>query len=366
MKNMESLNRFFVFMICGERLSKNDKCFVKKVYYEVGRDEIYNKVIDKKITPFAAKTLSSLGYDRSFWNKVYQKYFERNCRILTFLNEAYIAMEANGVKKMFVSENFGALLSSNSDLGLFSSSDIDNYADYSEKDKINTAMKSIGCEIKERHAVKNHIASEFFPNVSRGLPNDFYLSVDFFPLARLKLPCFVNADDFVDWNSIKNFGNTKIKLPPPEALMYICLLHISLHSYCRAPDIRLYIDIMNMTKLKIDYAIIARWCIDDKTKVRVAVSASISNILIKANIPSVVSDAGKRSHRLGNFVFDGKEKVLRAKLSKFDIMRIDMMCDDNSNLRGLVSMLFPNKFWMKKTYGNVGFTAFIKHLKRMI
>lgn len=363
---MTSINSFFVLMICGERLSEEEKAFVKKVYSEVGRDEIYKLVTKKKIIPFTAKTLSSLGCDPDFWNDIFRKFIDRNAAILAFLNEAYMALEANGVKKMFVSENFGALLSSNSDIGLFSSGDIDNYADYSEKEKIYTAMKSIGCEIKERYAVKNHIASEFLPGEARGLPEGFYLSVDFYPLARLKLPCFIKADDFVNWNKIYHYGETKINLPPPEALMYICLLHISLHSFCRAPDIRLYTDLYNMAKLDINYASIAGWCKDDKTKVRAAVSASVSNMLVKTTIPAIVSDAGRRSERLVKSVYDSKEKCLKAEPAKLKIMKIDMMCDDGSDLKGLSEMLFPNKLWMTKTYGNYGLTPILKHMINLL
>ncbi|MFA7636514.1 MAG: hypothetical protein WCX81_01980 [Monoglobales bacterium] len=363
---MEPINRFFVLMICGDRILGEEKSFVKKVYSEMGRDEIYKHVSKKKILPFAAKTLSALGCDSDYWNDIFQQFADRNNALLAFLDEAYAALEANGVKKMFVSENFGALLSSNSDIGLFSSGDVDNYADYSEKEKIYAAMKSIGCEIKERYALKNHIASEFFPSASRGLPEGFYFSVDFYPLARLKLPCFIKADNFIDWDRLHNYGETKIKLAPPEALMYICLMHISLHSFCRAPDTRLYIDIYNMAKLNLDFESIAGWCAADNTRVRAAVSASVSNMLVKTDIPAIISDAGRRSQRLVKSVYDSKQKCLRAEPSKLKIMRIDMMCDDRSDLHGLFDMFFPDKEWMKKTYGRTGFNAHIKHLKRMI
>ena len=363
---MQIPSNFCGLLIRGTGLNSQEIERLKSVYGEYGKEEIYEFAKNKKILPFAANAFVNNGIDVEIWNEVLNTYRERNEFILLFLEKMYRSLLKNGVRKMFVSENFAALLSAKSDLALFASGDIDNYADPEEKEKIYRAFDSLGCYRKERYSGKHQIAAEFFPRDSEHLPDGFYISVDFYPLARLKLPCFVNADDFVDWTKLYTYGNTHIMLPPADALTYICMLHISLHSFSRAPDIRLYIDLININKLQINYSRIKSWTMRDKTYTRLATAADLSNKLMKTSFPAVIIQDSKRKEIIEKLVYDQLKEDLRYEPNPLRVLRIEINCDDYSPVHGLYQILFPDKKWMTKVYGSNGVMAHLKHLKEVL
>ena len=355
------------FLISSEEITEKEKQSIIAQYKAEGREAFYKEAEKKKVLPFTANTLAQLDLDKEYWTDILEKYRTRNTLILKALDEAYVSLAKRGVKKMFVSENFGALLSGRNDIGLFSSGDVDNYADPEEREKIYKAFEDIGYVRKERFSGKHQIAAEFYPPQSKTeLPEGFYISVDFYPLARLKLPCFINADDFVDWENVRLYKDTAVVLPPPTALMYICLLHISLHSFSRAPDIRLYIDLLNMSKTQVDYMLIRKWCIADRTCTRAAAATDICNKLLRTEFPQTLTDLSKRKDKVEKIVYDAENCDLIYEPRGLKVLKIETSCNDRNNFHGLLEILFPNSDWMKDTYGSNGVVAHLKHLVKVI
>ena len=359
-------DNFYCLLIRGKNICHEEKNRIKEIYLSYGRERLYDIAKAKKILPFAANSFVYCDIDTSFWSGILNEYRERNEKILVCLDNAYTALKAHGVKKMFVSENFGALLSANEDIALFASGDIDNYADFEERDNIYSAFESLGWTRKERFTERNQIAAEFFPPVTEGLPEKFYISVDFNPLARLKLPCFIEADRFVDWERLSVYGDTEITLPPVNALMYICMLHISLHSFSRAPDIRLYIDLLNMSRTSVDYEKIAEWCRRDGTCTRAAVSSTLSNYLMNTDIPECITEISKRKNKIVELVYLPEKNDLIYEPHGLKVLRIEVLCNDKSSIRGVYEILSPNKCWMDKTYGSHGVVAHMKHIIKVL
>lgn len=355
------------FLISSDKITQDEKNSIIELYHDIGRDEFYKEAKTKKVLPFAANALIEFGLDVQYWTEILNGYRKRNTAILCELDKAYSAVKKHGVKKMFVSENFGALLSASSDIGLFASGDVDNYADSAEKEKIYAAFEEIGYSRKERYSGKHQIAAEFFPpEVKKDLPDGFYISIDFYPLARLKLPCFINADDFVDWTALKTYKGTNVVLPPDDALMYICMLHISLHSFSRAPDIRLYIDLKNASKLDLDYKKIEKWCRRDKTCTRASVAADLSNLLMKTNIPSSIVNLSPRRMKVERLVYDFISDDLKYEPRGIKVLWIEINSCDSGILAGVFEILFPDRTWMKKVYGSSSLRAHLKHFLKVV
>lgn len=363
---MNGQERFCCLLIRGTNLNFEEVEYIRGVYEEYGQKEIYEFLKSKKILPFAARTFCDCDIDIVFWTEILESYRSRNQKILNFLDKVYSLTKSYGIRKMFVSENFGALLSANEDIGLFASGDIDNYADVAEKEKLYEVFEELGCRREERFAGKHQIAAEFFPPKNYDLPEDFYISVDFYPLARLKLPCFVKADKFVKWDKVWTYKDTNIVLPPPDALMYICMLHVSLHSFSRAPGIRLYIDLLNMSKLDINYEELANWSRRDGTCTRVAVSAKISNKLMKTEFPDNITTLSKKNDKILRLVYDSKKMELGHGPGSFTVLVIEVLCDDKSVIHGITQIVCPEKEWMNKTYGSCGLKAQFKHIMRIL
>ncbi len=250
-------------------LSETEKSAISSLYQSEGRQRIFAFAKNKKILPFTAVLLAGLGFDEQFWETIAEEYRQRNEIIITRLDSLFVKFSQAGIKKVFVNENFGALLSADADKALFASGDVDMYADIAHKAAIYLVFEQLGYTKKERYTNKKLITTTFYNDSV--LPANFYFGVNWYPLSRLKLPCFINADDFVEWDSLNTYKNSAIKMPDIDALMYICLLHISLHSFSRAPDLRLYIDVNNMSKLPVDWDKILFFAQRDKTMARVLV-----------------------------------------------------------------------------------------------
>lgn len=363
---MDIPNNFCSLLIRGKGFSSQEIEHIHVVYKSMGKTGLFDFVKSKKIIPFAANTFNNCLMDEDYWGSLLEEYRNRNKKILTFLNTVYTELRQQNVKKMFVSENFGALLASGNDIALFASGDVDNYADPSEKDKIYKAFKNLGCVIKERYSGKHQIAAEFFPNEKENLPEGFYISVDFYPLARLKLPCFIKADDFVSWDKCTRYADTNIVLPPADALAYICMLHISLHSFSRAPDIRLYIDLLNISTLSVDYDKLVVWAQKDKTCTRLSVAAELSNYLMKTDYPLSLINISKRRKKVEKLVYNSESNDLIYEPQGIKVLLIETVCDDRNALHGLMKILFPDTKWMQHVYGGCGFFSHLKHFAKVI
>lgn len=363
---MKTHDNIFCLLIRGMNLSTDEMTEISRFYEELGRDAVYAQMQKKKILPFAASAFVHCGLDLDFWQEVLEQYRKRNWAILCCLDQAYEELDRQGVRKMFVTENFGALLMADNDLAMFASGDVDNHADPSEKEKIYRAFEVLGYTRKERFSGKHQIAAEFFPPTTEGLPEKFYISVDFYPLARLKLPCFIRSNDFVDWDKLSCYANTSVKLPPADALMYICMLHISLHSFSRAPDIRLYIDLLNMSRTLVDFEKLVKWCERDCTCTRVAAAAHLANLLMGTRLPDKLVNLSKRRHKLIRLVFDDKKNDLRYEPKGLKVLWIELRCNDRGCICGLSEILFPNRDWMKQVYGSTGIGAYLKHFCKVL
>lgn len=350
-------------LLIKEKRSEEETAILRQLYAEEDRQDLKEKLRERKMLPFGAAAFCSLGMDVDFWTEILESYRKRTERIISLLDRVYAALWDHGVRRIFVSENLGALLSADGDKGLFSSGDVDNCADISEREKIYAAFRTLGFSCKERFAGQRQITAAFYPNDPE-LGKDFYLSIDFLPLSRLKLPCFVEVEAFLDWEDLHCYKNTAIRLPPADALMYICLLHISLHSFSRAPDIRLYFDVLNMAKLHPDYHKIEAWARRDRTCLRCGASAFLSASLVGAEV-SLVSDQ-KNLPRLLRKVYNKEDNDLKYNPKGLRVLSIELACDDMGIMHGVKEMLLPNRTWMKQTYRGCGLTAHLKHWIRLL
>lgn len=363
---MKTTSNFNSIIIRTEGLSDQEIDLVKSLYNENGKESMYEYFKTRKILPFAAKTFCNLDIDSEFWLPILEQYRERNTKIVSFLDAAYKALRDNGVKKAFVTENFAALLTSGRDIGLFASGDVDNCYDAEEKEKIYQALLSIGCTYKEYHSKKRLNGSAWYAPKEYGLPEKFHIGFQPGPLSRWFIPGFVEMPDFDGWDNICTYKNTNIQLPNPSALMYICMLHISLHSFSRAPDIRLYTDTLNMTLSHVDYSQIEAWSKKNWTKTRVSVAATLTNNLMKTIIPTNVTNQTRRKNRILRMVYDPVANDLIYEPRGLKVLRIECLCDDKGMLHGLLTIAFPEKEWMRQTYGNSSLSAYFKHIRRIL
>ncbi len=367
MNKERQYEQFFTMSVKDKLTEEQINRYVRPLYAEEGFQRVYEATKKKKMLPFVASMLTKAGVDKENWEPVLQNYQKRNAIVREQLSTVYEAMNQAGVKKMFISENYGSLLSSGRDIGLFASGDCDSCADLSEKEKIDSVFESLGYTIKNRYSGKTLCTSSY--HNQHCLPGDFYFGVCWEPLSRLKLPCFINMDEFVDWDNLRELEGYAIKMPSVEALLYICLMHITLHSFHRAPAIRLYVDILNSCyRNDVNWEIVYEWAKRDKTVTRMMTSAILANKLADVPIPDFVKayEEDKRVKRLLSYVYDSEHGCLNPEPGKMGVYNIEISCNDKNQAAGLIEMLYPGSDWLKEHYGHGIFLSTMIHLKNMI
>ena len=338
--------------------------YFRYLYDDLGLDTVMKMAKQSKILPFIANSCVICEKDAETWYPIYCEYKKRNNQVVSGLDVIYQEFEAKGVKKVFLSENFGALLASGGDLALFASGDVDNCAEISESELISEIMKSLGFKEERRYSGNLYISAEYSnPEI---LPKGFDFGIQWEPLARLTLPSLIHLDDFVDWNRLGKYTKTSIKLPPLDALMYICLLHISLHSFCRAPGVRLYRDLVNCSKVleENDWKTVLSWTQKYKTYSRLSTAAYIGSKIAELSIPEEMLK--KKKQKLIDVVFNESLGILKKEPGKLRVLLIESLCNDSSVKDGIKEILFPDKEWSMKVYGKTGFPARLKHLLHIL
>jgi hypothetical protein len=308
-----------------------------------------------------SKLFFNLALDYEFWLKIYDDYKIRNNKILEELKVIFKRFYDFKIEKVFITENFAALLSSGNDIALFASGDVDVFAEKLEKDKIYSAFESMGYILEERYSDNILINSSFSKK-----NQDFYISISWELLSRTKLPSFVSIDDFLNWEKVFYYNNSYIKLPDKNSLMYIVCLHMSLHSYTRAPHIRLFADISNSFVLDPDLDWILRISKKNSTVNRVNIALMLSNKFIQT--PLFIEN--KLSRKSKNIVKkltikSGKELVIEPK--RFKIFLLEILFSDNNLFKSIKEIFFPPYDWVSEKYSKKEtcnkLPCYLRHIK---
>lgn len=346
------------------KLSENQKSKIIEIYMRDGRNAIYEAAKVKKLVPAISCLMCKLEVDLDFWKPIADDYRNRNLRVISCLDEMYSVLNRNGVKHIAVVENFGALLSSTQDLAMFGSGDLDEYALPEERDKIYSILKKNGYSIDEVKAGEIIVSSSIRRD---DFPEGFYFGINWDVTNRVNLPSFSANGDFIGWDKCRYYKDTEIRLPSPEGLMYVCLMHIAVHGFCKAPDIRLYYDIANAAEQGLDWNVLANWAKRDGNSVKISMAAYLSHKLLGVEIPKFVFEIGnqKQFQRLLRVVYDQIDNRLHDFPPAKDRFFIDVYSNDEGVVNGIKEIVFPNNRWIKARYGSV-LLGYIKHCIQLI
>ena len=341
----------FSMEICDEQLKEEtESCYSEQV-----KEEVLELSKQKKYIPFVARHLMQLGIDRDFWAQQYHFYLKRNKVILAFIAEIFEEFFQQSIKTVFVYENFGGLLSSGSDLALYSSGDVDLCADRSEFDKINAIMLKRGFRLKKE---KDSLHSIFRVGYKGKIGDmDYRINLMFKPLVRYRMPVHVN-DEIISAKFMRYYQDTRIRIPTQEVLLYLNMMRISVHGYVRSPDIRLYIDIYNCSRGQTDWEQVVAWAKRDGNMTRIVVVAYLANCLFGTLVPQwlldMKDDKALKAGALISIICDTENKRLKCTPSRKERRLIEFYSDNNSFVQGALQVLFPNKEWLMTFYGKEG------------
>ena len=119
-----------------------------RLSYNDIKDELVYDATREKMLPFVAKLMLNLNIDVEFWDRTLNEYRIRNTAIKEKVEEICNALHQNGITRVWPIENFGALLCTGADSGLFASSDVDIYVGTDDKETVEHTMKTLGYKIQ--------------------------------------------------------------------------------------------------------------------------------------------------------------------------------------------------------------------------
>ncbi len=349
--------------------TENDVHVIIGGYNNSTRSTLFEVSKSKKILPFIGNLMCRINLDKEFWDPVVTRYRTRNQYMLEVLNSVFTSFQTHDVTKVFVYENFGALLASGSDLALFASGDIDLYADPSERISIEKSLADCGFHPKYNNSSRELVASYFY---NTDLLEDFHVIVMWQPLSRKKLPFRTDISFCIDWHKTVRYKGSSIILPAYETLAYLCIMHVSVHGYSRAPDIRLYADVHNVSLLSPDWRKVLEYAIHDGHEIRLITVCTIAHQLLAISMPDYILDARLKQKTVGKLlriVFDRKGNKLNVYPNWQEILKIESYSDNKSIVMGLFNMVFPDSNWIRHYYlfgeGNLIF-GYLKHIKSLL
>lgn len=328
----------YLFIKEFDRLSIREKDIIKKFYYSKSKSDFYELLEYNKIVPFGAKILIEMDCDKPFWKPKFQFFHERNIKIKELLNSIFQKLDSVNCKSIALTENFAVLLSTKSNIGCFSSGDVDLSANINEKDKIISCLNHFDFysddqsnEMGEYYGQSMQFFNKNFFN------NGFWINVIWKPVTR----AFLIQNRYekrlekarINYKLIEN---TSIRVLRDTELMYFCCLHISAgHYFTLSPGLRLYYDIDRLASYgNINWNNLKLWEIEDKAGLRISFMLILSKKILNSKIPDNIFNsplAKFRNKLLLNYLFKSSRNKIQNKSSFFRRLIIELL-SDNKNI----------------------------------
>ena len=329
---------------------------LKIIYVKLGRKEIMDLAVKEKIVPFVAYAMSKTNIEKSFWQKKYNYYRDRNTEIVKLLDAIFLEMKKRNIP-IFLYENFGSLLLSGENIGLFCSGDVDLCSSLEYKEKVTKVLNNFGYFPKIRKYETLNVWSEFC-NINKS--DDIWINVQWTPLAEKVFPVAPKISSDIFLNNIVTINNSNIQVLSKTHLLFLCLLHTSVHKYTCSPGMKLNVDIDRLVILgKINWGKIINLAIKYNVKRRIALSLMLAYDFLNTPIPEkVISELGgvqsltKMIYKyLVGDSFLSNEKNIFNRCRTFYLA---VVLHDSGILTGFFRAFFPDSKWLVKIYSKTG------------
>lgn len=334
-------------------LSDEEKEKIVSNYIDENVLELKKIAEKKKVLPVVGKLMISLGLELKYWQTQYDYFLNRNNSIVSLLTEIFQKFALHGIRRICVYENFGALLSAGSDIALYSSGDVDLYADVQDKVLITQVLSKFSYFPTKDDNDARDICTEYL-NKENGI---IRINVAWKPLIRYSIPIGIDAKKYFCWEQMGYYKDTLIRLPSPNTLLYMCFLRIAIHGYSRSPDIRLYIDTYNSTVNNPNWEEVLSYAKNDGVVTKFVTVAAIAQDLIGISVPKRVIEISKNdpnSKRILDITYDFKKHTLVYDPSGLKLLKVEAASDQRSVLAEVFCMLFPPRKWLEEYYMDKG------------
>jgi len=318
-----------------ETLSSDEATLLKDYYSSCTLKTIEENVVKENILPFAADVFANLKCDPEYWTQLHGDFVRRNQKVKSILDSIFEKSNELGCKSLTLTENFGVVLSSNSCIGCFTSSDVDLSADIREREEIIRSLEYFNFTVKERnHRKKNPFSEQITMFYNEHLiKGGFWINIMWVAVARTYfIQDKYNQRLFRERLLAIEIPDTKIRVLSETPLLYFCALHIaSGHYYTLTPGIKLYVDIDRLVRCcNINWETILEWTEQDNAGLRIALVMYLCHQLFDTDIPEKVYGTllkNRRNTRLINYLYVRDTKNILGNAGKFHRLFIELASD---------------------------------------
>ena len=340
----------YLFLKTSQNLSNKEKKIITSFYNYNNKSELKLAFKKEKILPFAAHVLMDLDLDHEFWSKIYNKYVNRNIQIKLLVNNIFKEFENNNCNSVVLVENFAVILSSNSDIGDFSSGDVDMYANINEKDNISRVLNEFDFFSNDQPKKIGEYSGQSMQFNNKDFLNGFWINIIWKPVTR----AFLVQDKYEkrlkkELLNYKKIKQTNIKVLSDNALVYFCALHISAgHYYTLSPGLRLYVDIDRMCTLNIDWDKIKLWEVEDNAGIRISFALIICNKIFNSGVPINIFNSHlnkSRNKNFLNYLCNESNNLMQTNSNIFHRLYVELLSDNKPFIISLINRLI--KYFIK-------------------
>ncbi len=334
---------------------------IAHLYGEHGDAAVRQAAQDNRCEPLVADALAAALGDAlpDPWRELLDTNERRVTDLKDALRTVVARLEDAGCPSALV-ESAGVLFGTNLPLRAFCSGDFDLLVQREHWDTVCDAFEAEGFHHADRRG-RPTTRVEYQREAADGTVQ--WLEVGFAPFDRMWLPLHYE-DRCETWLSrrrpSKREGADDLHvLAPADALVFVAF-HTSLHSFIRAPGLRLHVDVDRLVQ---DHLIDWAWVMDEidasHIRTRAYVSLAMARGLLGTPVPEDVLDAldpgpTRRKALFGLLTREGVLADGAGKLGRAQTVLLDVLLDDRGVGRWAAGAVAPDEAWMRSHFDREG------------
>ena len=342
--------------------SDSDPADIRKRFSCINKRDFYDVCFEHELDGVVGCYALSIGIELpDYWMKEYYKKTTRQNYLKEKAKEICSELDQQGIP-MVILKNGGIMISMVPDAVKCPMEDIDSLIKKSDFYKAHEILISNGFTFKFRSQFEadkleeayRHGSAEYYIDLPDGDKMWFELSWRAIDGRWIRPDLEPNTDEFIDRSYIVD--GTKVHvLSPEDNLLQVCV-HTAKHSYCRAPGLRLHMDVDRiLAHNEIDWELFLKKVENSHVRKSTYLSLFIPTILFGTQVPQKVLDRlkTKDSDKLLNMLSNaGLPHPMEKKFTKIQFLRFQTKLYDKPN--DMIHTLYPNKKWIEERYGCKG------------
>lgn len=358
MKYDEPLSSTAEFLVLCLKKSRSsvEQSRLDTLYHELGFEHCWHAAHGNQIAPFVAHSLLE-AIDNEFIEPEWTRLLEQNEARIAKLHGSLIEVVqqfASFALQWAIIENAGILFGSNLPCAVFSAGDFDLLVESDRWNEVDASFLAAGFEPLSR---RGHDTSRREYKRLSTTGDTQWLTACSIPYERVWLPLDYNnkAQEWLQRRIASKKDPTLYVLSPIDALVWVAI-HTSMHSYVRAPGLRLHVDVDRCVRdNEIDWDAFLAEVDDVGLKIRVFVSLSMAAGLLQTPIPdSVLRELypGDKKWRqiCGLLAKEGVCAEGTPKLPHIESLVLDALLYEGSWIEWAKNVIYPNERWLRQSF----------------